>query len=279
MPSTRKGSFDNPFANLAAVPSSYPVAGSLFSNKSGTRKVSLRPTSELMREFKAGLVIPQQELSYHLCNKEKYLLNPVNNKVIHDLQEAKQVCDNFEKFMENYKNKEVFVCLGHEQGCSKMPSFHGDSNHYSMAHCSHCISINKGGQKQYLCLGHHLTFHGDPLRDPIEIPKTDLGENEKLLDQPSLFFVYPKEQYPPFLGLWEFNINPDKICNNYEKMPGLSFVYICRGHGNANENFNQKKTFVDRNERPFERLENSYHGDPARNYRFRLIKYNESMPK
>ena len=58
----------------------------------------------------------------------------------------------------------------------------------------------KEDYETYTCLGHHLAFHGDPLRDPIKLP---IGEG--MIEHGPIFFVYPKDYFPPYLGLWEFN--------------------------------------------------------------------------
>ena len=95
-------------------------------------------------------------------------------------------------------------------------------------------------------MGHHTTYHGDPLREPLLAPPTDPSIMKEIqIEHKSLFFCYPREFYPPFLGKWEFNTPPETICDNFESIsakilklnPNLEgyypYIYECKGHGNA----------------------------------------------
>ena len=60
------------------------------------------------------------------------------------------------------------------------------------------------------------------------------------IEHKSLFFIYPEEYFPPYLGMWEFNKDPNLVCNNFrpisEKIDSDTFyqnVYECLGHDNS----------------------------------------------
>jgi hypothetical protein len=101
--------------------------------------------------------------------------------------------------------------------------------------CSNHIVL----ESYYVCKGHHLTFHGDPLRDPLKVQVQEGMIKQMEIEHRSLFFVYPGDFIPPYDGMWEFNKEAAEVCNNCvsisEKI-GFEFyknVYECLGHDNA----------------------------------------------
>jgi len=88
------------------------------------------------------------------------------------------VCSNHHKTGEH-----EYVCNGHDYGCNLIPSHHGDPSRghrfwvygsganlsnpwdYNVLPCDHAVYVGGHGPEEYMCLGHHLKFHGDPERE------------------------------------------------------------------------------------------------------------------
>ena len=111
-----------------------------------------------------------------------------------DVETARHLCSNFTivkiPSKKNHKKEiDAVKCLGHENGCHLSPSFHGDpsdNRRFDVAtNYSHisadaksfiyenldcCKNHRIEGENQYFCKGHFLSFHGDPLRDPLHTP-------------------------------------------------------------------------------------------------------------
>jgi hypothetical protein len=127
-----------------------------------------------------------------------------------------------------------------------------------------------------------MTFHGDPLRDPLIPPKEDGMVFTSGVSHLSIFFVYPKNYYPPFLGKWEFNIEPEQICSNFEKMTNyFTITYECKGHANAHIGHDGSKdhSIINSKQKLIKMPILSYHGDPTCEYRFRLLQPTDRFPE
>jgi hypothetical protein len=150
---------------------------------------------------------------------------------------------------------------------------------YSTNPCNYNEKVDNKGRENmetYTCKGHHMTFHGDPLRDPLLVPKEEGMMVHNQLPHLSIFFVYPRGYFPAFLGRWEFNTEPNLICCNRAKLSDyFNSSFECKGHGNAHLTHNDKS---EQGKGLVKLPVLSYHGDPTRDYRFRLYKENEKFP-
>ena len=158
-----------------------------------------------------------------------------------DEETAKHLCSKYVIVKIQLKKKEVEAvkCLGHTNGgCSLSPSFHGDPaderkfnvaanisnisadllNSNFVYDSLDCCKNHKQDGDMYVCKGHLLTFHGDPLRDPLHMPiEEGMIKLRQILHGP-IFFVYPPQYFPPYLGKWEFNKEADKVCSHYQSV-------------------------------------------------------------
>ena len=91
--------------------------------------------------------------------------------------------------------------------------------------------IQANGVKEFVCLGHKLTYHGDTTRNHN-------------------FWIYPEGSHPPNKDRWDFvGKHPYKVCSFHR--PLGNGAYECLGHGPHGD---VKKP--------------SYHGDASRNWSF-----------
>jgi len=150
------------------------------------------------------------------------------------------ICSNRED-----KSKGQFVCHGHGRGDHLIPTHHGRNDHkffiYPMdknlvnpqwdwrteelCNNHHFVKDHPDGIKEYDCLGHSQTFHGDPKRN-------------------NSFWLYSEGQHGPNTGIWDFNtINPFEVCSHHKKHENNHFE--CLGHSHLGDS-----------------LVPTYHGDP-----------------
>ncbi|CDW89674.1 UNKNOWN [Stylonychia lemnae] len=175
----------------------------------------------------------------------------------YDEQQIRIICSNPQRKEATKKgNQYQYYCSGHKNGDGLEPSFHGDPTKnfafyvvgvkakkanplaYFYRFMPSCDNYKHGETnakyREYFCMGHSKTFHGDPYRD-------------------YQFWIYPSTFVPPNLGKWDFCQSPESVCSNFIKVTGKLNVYKCLGHVKG------------------DKLMPTYHGDPDNNYEYLIL--------
>jgi hypothetical protein len=163
------------------------------------------------------------------------------------------VCSNHTKTGEH-----EYQCHGHDHGDHHIPSYHGNPSaghefyvytngaeiqnpewDFHRIPCDNFIFLREEGPIFiYRCLGHHITYHGDPNR----------GHH---------FWKYDRNQKLDNFLKWDFVDDINFICSHHQHIGGNE--YECLGHTKGDH------------------LVPTYHGDPSRGYLFWVYPHGKEL--
>jgi hypothetical protein len=139
---------------------------------------------------------------------------------INFIDEPKFICSNRERVGDN-----EYVCLGHGKGDHLFPTFHGDPERefkfwvypdskklvtprwdFRVSDvCNHhqFVENKEDGIKEYRCMGHSQTFHGDPNRE---------------------HHFWLTDSHAQNLNKWDFDtFNAHDVCSHHRRVDGNTY--------------------------------------------------------